>query len=59
VNVAAIRSTGLSASLAIGEHVATLVEETGIALGPERPVPRIEPAEPATPWWRRSAEYWT
>lgn len=59
VNVAAIRSTGLSASLGIAEYVVGLVEETGLALGPERPVPQLEPAESATPWWRRSAEYWT
>jgi glycerol-3-phosphate dehydrogenase len=59
VHVAAIRSTGLSASLAIGERVAALVEETGVALGPQVPVPRLEPAEPSLPWWRRSAEYWT
>ena len=59
VHVAAIRSTGLSASLAIGEHVAALLEEAGVALGPEKPVPQLEPAEPGAPWWRRSAAYWT
>jgi glycerol-3-phosphate dehydrogenase len=58
VHVAAIRSTGLSASLGIAEHVAGLVEETGVRLGSERPVPEVEPIELATPWWRRSAEYW-
>jgi glycerol-3-phosphate dehydrogenase len=31
VNVAAIRSTGLSASLGIGEHVAELLEQQGVA----------------------------
>jgi glycerol-3-phosphate dehydrogenase len=31
VNVAAIRSTGLSASLGIGEHVADLLAQQGIA----------------------------
>jgi glycerol-3-phosphate dehydrogenase len=43
VNVAAIRSTGLSASLGIGEHVCGLVAEQGVELGA------------APPWWRRTA----
>ena len=47
VNVAAIRSTGLSASLAIGEHVAALIADQGIA--PARP-----PSD--RPWWRRAGE---
>jgi glycerol-3-phosphate dehydrogenase len=59
VHVAAIRSTGLSASLGIAEHVAALVEGAGMPLGPEQPIPQMEPIEPAAPWWRRSAEYWT
>lgn len=54
VNVAAIRSTGLSASLGIGEHVAGLVGQLGVALGPVRPVPLDAPhgaprRPPATP----------
>jgi glycerol-3-phosphate dehydrogenase len=56
INVAAIRSTGLTASLGIGEHVARLVEAAGVELGAER---RLKPAEtpaPAGPWWRRTAE---
>jgi glycerol-3-phosphate dehydrogenase len=57
VHVAAIRSTGLSASLGIAEHVAGLVEETGVRLGAEKPVPQLEPSEPAVPWGRRAAEY--
>jgi glycerol-3-phosphate dehydrogenase len=59
VHVAAIRSTGLSAGLGIAEYVAELVQETGVPLGPEQPVPRLEALEPARPWWRRSAEHWT
>jgi glycerol-3-phosphate dehydrogenase len=53
INVAAIRSTGLSASLGIGEHVAELVERAGVALGPDRPLPpgAVRPRE--EPWWRR------
>ena len=57
VNVAAIRSTGLTASLAIGEHVAGLVAALGVHLAPQRP---LEPAEPPVrewPWWRRVAEH--
>jgi glycerol-3-phosphate dehydrogenase len=57
VNVAAIRSTGLTASLGIAEHVTGLVEELGVSFGDERP---LEPAPPPAfegPWWRRTAEY--
>ena len=49
VNVAAIRSTGLSASLGIAEHVAELL----LPGARERPLPAV-PAPPASaPWWRR------
>ncbi|MBV8943108.1 MAG: FAD-dependent oxidoreductase [Solirubrobacterales bacterium] len=57
VNVAAIRSTGLSASLGIAERVAELVAALGVALGPER---ELEPGPTPAPrgsWWRRAAEY--
>jgi glycerol-3-phosphate dehydrogenase len=57
VNVAAIRSTGLSASLGIGEHVAALVSELGIEPGPERALKTVPPPESRTPWWRRTALY--
>jgi glycerol-3-phosphate dehydrogenase len=40
VHVAAIRSTGLSASLAIGEHVVAMLHEAGaVAVGPVRSLP--------------------
>jgi glycerol-3-phosphate dehydrogenase len=55
VNVAAIRSTGLSASLGIGEYVVGLLPELGIALGPERRLPATPPPADARPWWRRTA----
>jgi glycerol-3-phosphate dehydrogenase len=56
INVAAIRSTGLSASLGIGEHVAGLVAAQGIELGERRRL-HAEPLDPQrTPWWRRAAE---
>jgi glycerol-3-phosphate dehydrogenase len=58
VNVAAIRSTGLSASLGIGEHVAKLVARDGVRMGEQRalaaPEPEREPVG-ADPWWRRTA----
>ncbi|HEY7622071.1 MAG TPA: FAD-dependent oxidoreductase [Solirubrobacteraceae bacterium] len=46
INVAAIRSTGLSASLGIGEHVARLLAEQGIV--------RL-PGPSDVPWWQRTA----
>jgi glycerol-3-phosphate dehydrogenase len=57
VNVAAIRSTGLSASLGIGEHVAALVAEQGVALGPDRPLAAAPPPAGDRPWWQRTARY--
>ena len=57
VNVAAIRSTGMTASLGIGEHVAGLVAEHGIALDPDMPPHRVPDARIAErPWWQRAAE---
>jgi glycerol-3-phosphate dehydrogenase len=57
VNVAAIRSTGLTASLGIGEHVTALLGRRGVALGPSRAL-AAQPAVPAAaPWWRRTAQH--
>ena len=50
INVAAIRSTGLSASLGIAEHVAEMIVP-GAPVAPLRPVP-VPPTR--EPWWRRS-----
>jgi glycerol-3-phosphate dehydrogenase len=57
VNVAAIRSTGLTASLGIGEYVVALLAEHGLELGPERPLPpgRV-PGNRELPWWRRAGQ---
>ena len=52
INVAAIRSTGLTASLGIGELVTRLVGEQGVELGPERE-PCVNPPATEGPWWRR------
>jgi glycerol-3-phosphate dehydrogenase len=57
VNVAAIRSTGMTASLGIAEHVCAIVERMGLALGPEQPLAAGPPPGPALPWWRRTAEH--
>jgi glycerol-3-phosphate dehydrogenase len=54
VNVAAIRSTGLTASLAIAELVTRLVAEHGVELRPDRSLPTPAPRS-AEPWWRRAA----
>jgi glycerol-3-phosphate dehydrogenase len=57
INVAAIRSTGLTASLGIAEHVVGLLAEQGLALGPDRPLPPGPAPQRRGPWWRRTAEY--
>lgn len=57
VNVAAIRSTGLSASLGIAEHVCSIVERLGVPLGAERPLEPVEVPPQRVSWWRRAAEY--
>ena len=57
IHVAAIRSTGLSASLGIGEHVAgMLAEHAGIELGPERRL-RGAQVKGRGHWWTRAARY--
>jgi glycerol-3-phosphate dehydrogenase len=57
VNVAAIRSTGLSASLGIAQHVASTVGELGVQLGPEQPLEPGEPPPRIGEWWRRTAQH--
>ncbi len=57
VNVAAIRSTGLSASLGIGDRVAEIVRSLGVALGPERELVGGDPPPFDRPWWQRTARY--
>ncbi len=58
IHVAAIRSTGLSASLGIGEYVSTILAELGrIEVGALRPLP-VETAERGPePWWQRAAHH--
>jgi glycerol-3-phosphate dehydrogenase len=57
VNVAAIRSTGLSASLGIAQRVAEIVESLGVAVGAERELRGGEPPRFDRPWWQRTARY--
>jgi glycerol-3-phosphate dehydrogenase len=57
VHAAAIRSTGLTASLAIAERVAALVGDAGVELGEPAPLERGSVAPMDTPWWRRTAEH--
>ncbi len=56
VNVAAIRSTGLSASLGIAEYVVALAAGAGVALGSERSLPAAPVSPIDAPWWQRAAE---
>jgi glycerol-3-phosphate dehydrogenase len=57
VNVAAIRSTGLTASLGIAERVCAIVKGLGLKLDAERPLEPGAPPELPEPWWRRSARH--
>jgi glycerol-3-phosphate dehydrogenase len=57
INVAAIRSTGLTASLAIAEHACDLVARAGVQIGSERPLAPGVTGGGDGPWWRRVAEY--
>jgi glycerol-3-phosphate dehydrogenase len=59
VHAAAIRSTGLTASLGVAERVTAIVGSLGVRLGPEAPL-QGGPRPPAgRPWWQRVAEYRT
>jgi glycerol-3-phosphate dehydrogenase len=55
INAAAIRSTGLSASLGIAERVVSLVESLGVALGADRQLPAAATPRGDGPWWKRTA----
>ena len=57
VHVAAIRSTGLSASLGIGEHITGLVASLGVQLGPAAALAGGPSPGGSGPWWRRTADY--
>jgi glycerol-3-phosphate dehydrogenase len=56
VHVAAIRSTGLTASLGIAEHVVGMLADDGcVQLGPARKLSGGPHKLDPTPWWRRAA----
>ncbi len=55
VNAAAIRSTGLTASLGIAERISAIVAELGIDQGPQQALATAGPIIPSVPWWRRTA----
>jgi glycerol-3-phosphate dehydrogenase len=58
IHVAAIRSTGLSASLGIGEHVVKMLDaQTLVELGRTRSLPTPPPRWPAGRWWQRAARH--
>jgi glycerol-3-phosphate dehydrogenase len=57
INVAAIRSTGLTASLGIAQRVTELVGSLGVELGPVAELRGGPIASGTGPWWRRTAEY--
>jgi glycerol-3-phosphate dehydrogenase len=56
IHAAAIRSTGLSASLGIAEHVCELLAgDRRVELGATRRLPTPTPTPSASPWWERAA----
>lgn len=58
INVGAIRSTGVSASLGIAEHVSELIARQGLPLGPPATLdPAPTPSLGDQPWWRRTAAH--
>jgi glycerol-3-phosphate dehydrogenase len=57
INVAAIRSTGLTASLGIGEWVAAIVGEMGVGVREPKPLRPAHRVLPNGPWWHRVAEH--
>jgi glycerol-3-phosphate dehydrogenase len=58
INVAAIRSTGLSASLGIADHVTDLLARGGIAVGEQIPFTQAQADGAASEfWWQRTARH--
>lgn len=57
VNVSAIRSTGLSASLGIGEYVTQILSDAGVELGGSKAMAKGSFTLDEGPWWRRTARF--
>jgi glycerol-3-phosphate dehydrogenase len=57
IHVAAIRSTGLSASLGIAERVTDIVDSLGVQLRPQAALKGGPSSHASGAWWRRTAEY--
>jgi glycerol-3-phosphate dehydrogenase len=57
IHAAAIRSTGLTASLAIAERMAGLVAEAGVELDTPAPLDANRVAPVSGSWWQRTAEH--
>ena len=57
INVAAIRSTGLTASLGIADHVAEMLPELGIEVRELRPSTVAATPASVGPWWLRTARH--
>jgi glycerol-3-phosphate dehydrogenase len=57
VHVAAIRSTGLTASLGIAAYVTRIVGSLGVTLGPEQALRGGGIRASGGTWWRRTADY--
>jgi glycerol-3-phosphate dehydrogenase len=55
IHAAAIRSTGLTASLGIAERVIELLAEAGLDLAEAGDLEPAEPVVVGEPWWRRAA----
>lgn len=57
INVAAIRSTGLTASLGIADYVCELLPEFGVEAKEQVKTAAIECPESGGQWWNRAAQY--
>jgi glycerol-3-phosphate dehydrogenase len=58
VHAAAVRSTGLTASLGIAERLTRIVGDLGVRVGDPRPLEPVDlPALPV-PWWSRAGKKW-
>lgn len=57
INVAAIRSTGLSASLGIADYLTELLPAAGVEVGEQRTIQAGDVETLNAPWWQRTARF--